>query len=198
MTNHHVIAEAKKVMVHLNGDEERFLAHVVADNADGDMAILKIDLPQDKKLPPIPFAAKDVKIGDEVCAFGWPGMLSENSWSTLTNGLVSGIDDREGFLVTNCKIEHGNSGGPLCSVAGCCIAGMNSRKTGTGGELSESYGMAIPASKLIEFIKENKDKFPPDFIRKKIPHVASTNGTTKLSEVVERLQPSCVYVENYQ
>jgi hypothetical protein len=197
MTNHHVIAEAKKVMVHLNGDEERYLAHVVADNPEGDMAILKIDLPQDKKLKPIPFAAKDVKIGDEVCAFGWPGLLSENSWSTLTNGLVSGIDDREGFLITNCKIEHGNSGGPLCSVAGCCIAGMNSRKTGTGGDLSESYGMAIPASKLIEFIKENKDKFPSDFFRK-IPHAANTNGSTKLSEVVERLQPSCVYVENYQ
>ena len=197
MTNHHVIADAKKIMVHLNGEEERVLAHVVADDPDGDMAIIKIDLPEDKKLKPIPFAAKDVKIGDEVCAFGWPGMLSENSWSTLTNGLVSGIDDREGFLITNCKIEHGNSGGPLCSIGGCCIAGMNSRKTGTGGELSESYGMAIPASKLIEFIKENKDKFPPDFFHK-IPHAAGTSGTTKLSEVVEKIQPSCVYVENYQ
>jgi thioredoxin-related protein len=197
MTNHHVIADAKKIMVHLNGEEERYTAHLVADNADGDMAIIKIDLPQGKKLKPIPFAAKDVKIGDEVCAFGWPGLLSENSWSTLTNGLVSGIDDREGFLITNCKIEHGNSGGPLCSVSGCCVVGMNSRKTGTGGDLSESYGMAIPASKLIEFIKENKDRFPPDFFRK-IPHAVSTTGSAKLSEAVERLQPSAVYVENYQ
>jgi hypothetical protein len=199
MTNHHVIAEAKQIMVHLNGDEERYTAHLIADNADGDIAVLKIDLPQDKKLTPIPFAVKDVKIGDEVCAFGWPGLLSDNSGSTLTNGLVSGIDDRDGFLVTNCKIEHGNSGGPLCSVEGCCIAGMVSRKTGTVGALDihESYGLAIPSSKLIQFIKDNKERFPSDFFRK-IPHAASTSGATKLSDVVERVRPSAVYVENYQ
>ncbi len=86
MTNHHVIAEAKEIKVHLNGEEERYPAHLVVDDAEGDMAVLKVDLPADKKLKPIPFAAKDVKIGDEVCVFGWPGMLSDNSWSTLTNG----------------------------------------------------------------------------------------------------------------
>ncbi len=42
-------------------------------------------------------------------------------------------------------------------------------------DLSESYGLAIPASKLIQFIKDNKDKFPSDFFRK-IPHAASPNG----------------------
>ena len=158
------------------------------------MAVLKVDLPEDKKLVPIPFAAKDVEIGDEVCAFGWPGMLSRNRKSTLTNGLVSGMDDREGFLVTNCKIEHGNSGGPLCSVSGCCIAGMVTAKTATAGEINESYGLAIPASKLIKFLESNKDKIPPDF---SIPPRSSTTGT-KLPEVVKRVQASAVYVENYQ
>jgi S1-C subfamily serine protease len=198
MTNHHVIADAKQIMVHLNGEEERYPAHPVIDNPEGDMAVLKIDLPRDKKLVPIPFAAEDTKIGDEVCAFGWPALLSENSWATLTNGLVSGQDDREGFLVTNCKIEHGNSGGPLCSVDGCCIAGMVSRKTGTTEalDLSESYGLAIPASKLKVFLRDNRDKLPKDFFRK-VPKVSRTSGI-KLSEVVQRIQPSVVYVENYQ
>ena len=76
---------------------------------------------------------------------------------------------------------------------------MVSRKTGTveAMDVHESYGLAIPASKLIQFLKDNKDKFPADFFRK-IPHATSTNGSTNLQTAVERLQPSAVYVENYQ
>jgi S1-C subfamily serine protease len=193
MTNHHVIRDAKKIMVHLDGQEEKYLAHLVADNPDGDMAVLKIDMPAGKSLTPIPFAAIDVTKGDEVCALGWPGMLSDNLSSTLTNGLISTVHDKEGYLVTNCKIEHGNSGGPLCSVSGCCIAGMVTAKTVTSEGLSESYGLAIPASKLKQFLKE---KLPPDVLHK-IPRPTNTTGG-KLSELMKGVQASVVYVENYQ
>lgn len=193
MTNHHVIADAKKIMVHLNGQEEKFPAHVIADNPEGDMAVLKADLPADKNLRPIPFAATEIGIGEDVCAFGWPGMLSENPQSTLTNGLISTVDETHGYLVTNCKIEHGNSGGPLCSVGGCSIVGMVSAKTGTGGQLSESYGLAIPASKLKVFLKA---KLPHDVLLK-IPRQTDVTGA-RLSEAVKKIQPSVVYVENYQ
>jgi S1-C subfamily serine protease len=193
LTNHHVIRDAKKIMVHRNNEAEKYRARLIADNPDGDMAVLKVDLPPEKNLTPIPFAAKDVDIGDEVCAFGWPGMLSENLSATLTNGLISTKQDKEGFLVTNCKIEHGNSGGPLCSVSGCCIAGMVTAKTATTDELIESYGLAIPVSQLKKFLKE---QLSPDVLAK-IPKQTNTTGT-KLSETVKRIQPSVVYVENYQ
>jgi thioredoxin-related protein len=193
MTNHHVIADAKKIMIHLNGDEERYLAHLIADNPEGDMAVLKIDLPADKALVPVPFVAKDMEIGEEVCAFGWPGLLSENATSTLTNGLISNIDSTDGSLVTNCKVDHGNSGGPLCSVSGCAIAGMVSRGTAVVGELHESYGLAIPASQLKAFLKE---KLPRDVLAK-IPRQTSATGG-KLPEAVKKITPSVVYVENYQ
>jgi S1-C subfamily serine protease len=193
MTNHHVIRDAKKIMIHLNDDEERFPAHLVADNPEGDMAVLKADLPADKALTPIPFAATDVSTGEEVCALGWPGLLSDNPASVLTKGIVSTKHKDDGYLVVDCKIEHGNSGGPLCSVSGCCIAGMVSAKTATTGELSESYGLAIPASQLKKFLK---DKLPREILSK-IPRQTSATGG-RLAETVKRITPSVVYVENLQ
>ena len=157
------------------------------------MAVLKVDLPADKALTPIPFTAADVETGCEVCAFGWPGLLSDNLSATLTKGVISTIHDTDGYLVMDCKIEHGNSGGPLCSLSGCCIAGMVSAKTATSGELNESYGLAIPASKLKKFLRE---KLPPDVLAK-FPGQPIRLAAT-LAEVVKRMLPSVVYVENLQ
>ena len=141
----------------------------------------------------LPLAAKDAAIGDEVCTFGWPGLLNDNPTSTLTKGVVSTIHREEGFLVTDCKIEHGNSGGPLCSVSGCCIAGMVTAKTATRQGLNESYGLAIPVSKLRKFLMENL----PAAVRDKLPPPSAASGG-KLSDLVKLIQPLTVYVENYQ
>ena len=75
---------------------------------------------------PIPLAATGVKIGEDVCAMGFPGVMGQNITLTLTKGVVStvpGPDDEEGFIGTDCKVNPGNSGGPLCNFSGS-IAGM--------------------------------------------------------------------------
>ena len=84
------------------------------------MAILKVDLPAGKKLVPLPLMANELKIGEDVCALGWPGVMSQNLTLTLTKGVVSTLpdtDDNESFIVTDCTVNPGNSGGPLCSFA---------------------------------------------------------------------------------
>ena len=73
LTNHHVIEGAKEIKVHLNGEQEMYPAKLIADDETGDMALLKIELPAGKKLAPIPLAASGVKIGEDVCAMGFPG-----------------------------------------------------------------------------------------------------------------------------
>ena len=70
LTNHHVIEDAKKIKVHLNGEKERYPAQVIADDETGDMALLKIDLPAGKTLRPIPLADTGLKIGEDVLRHG--------------------------------------------------------------------------------------------------------------------------------
>ena len=70
LTNHHVIDGAKKIKVRLNGDRTMYPAKLVADNEAGDMAPLKIDLPEGKELRPVPLVAKAIKAGQGVCAWG--------------------------------------------------------------------------------------------------------------------------------
>ncbi len=195
LTNHHVINGAKKINVHLNGEKEKYSAKLIADNEAGDMALLKIDLPAAKKLTPIPLMASDVKIGEDVCALGFPGVLSQNITLTLTKGIVSTLpgspEDNDGFIATDCKVNPGNSGGPLCSFFGG-IAGMVTAKShNTSSE--DSYGLVIPVARLHKFLTEN---LPAD-ARRPPPNRAKT-ANLKLSDLAEKFAPSVVYIENLQ
>ena len=58
LTNHHVIARAKEIKVHLNGDQTRYPAELIADEKAGDMALLKIDLPAGKAAYAHPLGGK--------------------------------------------------------------------------------------------------------------------------------------------
>jgi S1-C subfamily serine protease/thioredoxin-related protein len=192
LTNHHVIHGAKKIMVHRNGQAKKYEAHVIADNESGDMALLKVDLPPAQNLAPIPLADTDLSIGEDVCALGYPGSLSRNLAATLTKGVVSILND-SGYLVTDCKVDHGSSGGPLCSVASCSVAGMVSAGTVKSGELQETYGLAIPVSTLKKWLLANLPAAAG-----KLPAPPPKAANAQLSEVVKRFKDSVVYIENIQ
>jgi hypothetical protein len=192
LTNHHVIHGAKKIKVHLNGEKEKYSAKLIADNEGGDMALLKLELPAGRILAPIPLAATGVKIGEDVCALGFPGVMSQNITLTLTKGIVStlpGPDNSEGFIATDCKVNPGNSGGPLCNFSGG-IAGMVTRKSHISSK-EDSYGLVIPVDRLRKFLTEN---LPPD--GRKLPPVSARAANLKLSDLAEIVAPSVVYIEN--
>jgi S1-C subfamily serine protease len=78
---------------------------LIADDEAGDMALLKIELPAARKLVPIPLSETGVKIGEDVCALGFPGVMSESITLTLTKGVVSTLpapDDDDGYIATDC------------------------------------------------------------------------------------------------
>jgi S1-C subfamily serine protease len=192
MTNHHVIADAKKIMIHLEGEKTKYPAHLIADNEDGDMAVLKVDnLPAEKTLKPLPFIAEDAKIDDEVCAVGYPGDLANEVHANMTTGHISTY--KNNFLVTDARADHGNSGGPLCSISGCCVVGMVSQGTAVYGDLHEAFGMAIRASDMKKFLKE---KLPRDVLAK-VPRQTSRSGI-QFAEAAKTIRAAVVYVENQQ
>src|SRR5215469_14481988 len=148
LTNNHVVEQATKIQVQLNGDTTKYTAKVVGVDEATDLAVIKIDAGKD-----LPFAklgnSDGVQVGDWVLAIGSPFGLN----ATVTAGIIS-AKDRAGigqqfqrFLQTDAAINPGNSGGPLVDMAGQVI-GINTAII-TGSRGYEGVGFAMPSTTAI-------------------------------------------------
>ena len=148
LTNNHVVAQATKIQVQLNGDTTKYTAKLVGVDEETDLAVVKIDAAKD--LPVVKLGNSDgVQVGDWVLAIGSPFGLQ----ATVTAGIISATD-RSGvgrqfqrFLQTDAAINPGNSGGPLVDMAGEII-GINTAII-TGSRGYEGVGFALPSSTAI-------------------------------------------------
>jgi serine protease Do len=148
LTNDHVIDDATKIQVSLDGDPTHYNARVIGVDKDTDLAVIKIDAAHD--LPVAKLGNSDgVQVGDWVLAFGSPFGLN----STVTAGIVSAKDRTsvgkqfQRFIQTDAAINPGNSGGPLVNMAGEVI-GINTAIY-TGGRGFEGVGFALPSNTAI-------------------------------------------------
>ena len=147
----HVVGEAKKVDVVLNGRE--MVAKVVEVNAVLDLALLKVDA---SSLRPIPLAdSAKVLQGSKINAFGFPlsDVLGEKL--KVTTGVVSGFMDNVGGcrnLQFDAKVNPGNSGGPLVGESGNCLGIVISKLSGIA--VSE-VGFAVPSSEIVKLLKKH-------------------------------------------
>jgi serine protease Do len=149
LTNNHVVEQATKIQVQLNGDATRYTAKLVGADQETDLAVIKIDA--SKELPIAKLGNSDgVQVGDWVLAIGSPFGLQ----ATVTAGIISakdrgGIGNRQfqRFLQTDAAINPGNSGGPLVDLAGQVI-GINTAII-TGGRGYEGVGFALPSTTAI-------------------------------------------------
>jgi Do/DeqQ family serine protease len=145
VTNHHVVeaAEAMKVVL---SDRREFDAKLVLDDPRADLAVLRIDV-KNEKLPTLAFAdTHKLDVGDLVIAIGNPFGLSQ----TVTNGIISalgrtGVGDNGygNFIQTDASINSGNSGGALVDMNGDLV-GINTAILSPSGT-SAGIGFAIPA-----------------------------------------------------
>ncbi len=151
LTNNHVVEQATKIQVQLDGDPSKYTAKVVGVDEDTDLAVVKIEV--NKELPVAKLGNSDgVNVGDWVLAIGSPFGLQ----ATVTAGIIS-AKDRGGiggaghqfqrFLQTDAAINPGNSGGPLVDLAGEVI-GINTAII-TGSRGYEGVGFALPSSTAI-------------------------------------------------
>ena len=148
LTNNHVIEQASKIQVQLNGDPTKYTAKVIGSDEDTDLAVIKIEA--GKELPFAKLGNSDgVQVGDWVLAIGSPFGLN----ATVTAGIIS-AKDRSGmgrqfqrFLQTDAAINPGNSGGPLVDMAGQVIGINTAILTGSRGY--EGVGFAMPSSTAI-------------------------------------------------
>ncbi len=146
VTNNHVIANGTDIKVVL-ADRREFEARVLLKDERTDLAVLKIDVPEEA-LPALVLGDSDaLEVGDLVLAIGNPFGVGQ----TVTNGIVSalartkvGVSDYQFFIQTDAAINPGNSGGALVNMAGELI-GINTAIFSRGGG-SIGIGFAIPTN----------------------------------------------------
>jgi S1-C subfamily serine protease len=151
VTNHHVIAGAHSAIVKLNNGAFFPVEGVLADDSDGDIAVIKVS---GKNLPVLLLADSDaLSAGEHVVAIGSPLGL-ENS---ISDGIISGFrDDSKGrsWVQTTAPASHGNSGGPLLTMDEK-VAGVVTWKATAG----ENLNFAVP-SKLVATLLSNSTVRP--------------------------------------
>src|SRR5467141_4976045 len=151
LTNNHVVEQATKIQVQLDGNPQKYTAKVVGVDEDTDLAVIKIEA--NKELPVAKLGNSDgVQVGDWVLAIGSPFGLQ----ATVTAGIVSAKDREhiggaghqfQTFLQTDAAINPGNSGGPLVDLAGE-VVGINTAII-TGSRGYEGVGFALPSTTAI-------------------------------------------------
>jgi len=151
MTNHHVVEGALEVEVSFF-DGTLAAADVIGLDPDSDLAVLRVDLPQEDldALQPVSFGdSSALRVGQTVLAIGSP---FGKRW-TLTSGIVSaiersipGLEDFSigGVIQTDAAINPGNSGGPLIDLNGI-VVGVNSQIISASGA-SAGIGFAVPSN----------------------------------------------------
>ncbi len=151
LTNNHVIEDADIIKVSLSDDRE-FDAKVIGADPQSDVALLKIEDPEN--LPVLPLGDSEaLEVGEWVIAIGNPFGLSQ----TVTVGVVSakgrssvGINQYENFIQTDAAINPGNSGGPLINVHGEVIGINTALFSKTGGYMGIGFAIPINMARSIE------------------------------------------------
>ncbi|WP_244488982.1 Do family serine endopeptidase [Devosia sp. Root635] len=147
LTNRHVIEGATDVRIALS-DGREFAVDIVIEDAQTDLAVLRVRQPGDVSFPAITFADSDaLLVGDLVLAIGNPFGVGQ----TVTSGIVSALartgvesSDYEFFIQTDAAINPGNSGGALVDLDGHLVGINTAIYSQSGG--SVGIGFAIPAN----------------------------------------------------
>ena len=154
VTNHHVVKNAKEIVVRLS-DRRQFPAELVGSDERSDLALLKIEA---KNLPAVTLAdSRKTRVGDWVLAIGSPFGFDY----TVTAGIISAkgrnLDTEQyvPFIQTDAAVNPGNSGGPLFNLKGE-VVGVNSQIYSQNGGF-QGVAFAIPMDVAAKVAKSLKD-----------------------------------------
>jgi len=156
LTNLHVIEDARAVQVALF-DGKSYDASLVGADAINDVAVLKIDAPQEV-LHPVTFGdSGNLQVGMRVFAIGNPFGLER----TMTTGIISSLNRSlqirrnrtiKSIIQIDAAVNPGNSGGPLLDAHGRQI-GINTAIASKTGQ-SAGVGFAIPINIITRVVPE--------------------------------------------
>lgn len=156
VTNFHVVYGASRITITLQSNKS-YQAEVVGTAPEKDIALLKIDAPEEE-LQPLPLGdSASLAVGRKVLAIGNPFALD----TTLTVGVVSALGREiksitnrtiKNVIQTDAAINPGNSGGPLLDSHGRLV-GVNTAIYSPSGA-SAGIGFAIPVNTVAKIVPQ--------------------------------------------
>lgn len=153
LTNAHVVAHAQQLFVQPNKSADRLNATVEYLSEDCDLAVLKVEDPQELgEAKPLPLADALPKLKAKVSVLGYP---TGGDTLSVTEGVVSRIEYATYFWGTNAirvqvdaAVNPGNSGGPAVidgKVVGIVFSVLKE---------AENIGYLIPAEVVRHFLDD--------------------------------------------
>lgn len=148
VTNNHVVEGAEFIEVEFI-DGTLAEGTIIGLDPDSDLAVIQVDLPEEKLIPLAFGDSSNLYIGQPVVAIGSPF----GQEFTLTTGIVSATERSiagltgysiGGAIQTDAAINPGNSGGPLLNLNGEVI-GVNSQIL-SSSRSNSGVGFAIPSN----------------------------------------------------
>ncbi|HEX3184682.1 MAG TPA: trypsin-like peptidase domain-containing protein [Pyrinomonadaceae bacterium] len=141
VTNRHVIEGAHRAEIHCITGAVLPVKGVLAVDAEGDIALLKID-PPTPQIRPLPLDKTSPQEGESVVVIGNPLGLE----GSVTNGIVSAVRDIPTFgriIQITAPISSGSSGSPVVNMQGQVIGIATLQVTG-----GQSVNFAIPSERI--------------------------------------------------
>lgn len=154
LTNHHVVDGVREIQATLD-DNRKLPAKLVARDPETDLAIIKLELPNEEKMPVIAIGtSSDLMPGESVLAignaFGYEQTVTRGIISALHRAVqVSDAQYYDDLIQTDASINPGNSGGPLLNIEGDMIGVNVAVRAGAQG-----IGFAIPIDKAMNVAAE--------------------------------------------
>lgn len=144
-TNAHVINNNQGVTIDVlnpDGTSSRYIANVVLEDSENDVAIIKVDDKDFNGFGAIPYSIDfRANVGAEVFTIGFPLNKVMGTNYKVSNGIISsktGIRDNVREYQITVPIQPGNSGGPLFNrdgnIVGITTAKLNGDAVGTSVE----------------------------------------------------------------
>ena len=157
LTNQHVVSGAISISVLVtdaSGIEKVVSANLLGADSDVDLAMIQLER---GSYVPVQFGSvRDVDLGDEVVALGYPLADVTKASLTVTKGIISNIRN-DGFrdvIQHQAPTNPGNSGGPLVSTAGT-VVGVNTYVVRRSrGVNIEGFNMAVAIDEAVSRIEQ--------------------------------------------
>src|SRR5689334_1120583 len=143
VTNRHVIDGAYRAEVHLNSGNNFPVKNVIAVDAEGDVALLRVDAPPNL-VRPLSLDRTSPQEGESIVVIGNPFGLE----GSVTNGIVSAVRDIPGFgriIQITAPISPGSSGSPVVNMQGQVIGVATLQVAG-----GQSVNFAIPSERIAQ------------------------------------------------
>ncbi|HEX8097722.1 MAG TPA: trypsin-like peptidase domain-containing protein, partial [Pyrinomonadaceae bacterium] len=143
VTNRHVIEGAYRAEVHTTNGGALPVKGVLAVDAEGDIALLKVEPPAGL-VQPLPLERTSPQEGESIVVIGNPFGLE----GSVTNGIVSAVRDIPNFgriIQITAPISPGSSGSPVVNMRGQVIGVATLQITG-----GQSLNFAVPSERITQ------------------------------------------------